>query len=109
MIKKIRLNVNDENAYCCWRLAKIRRDEKNSNVHNIIDEYATKNECLKFYLSPLEYEDKENVLPEWLLFVDEETIQQLVKIDEYKNALKEYLKENRFISHRQRMMVINVL
>ena len=31
------------------------------------------------------------------------------KVEENKNALKKYLKENRFISHRQRMMVINVL
>lgn len=109
MIEKIRLKVNDENAHCCWRLAKIRKDKQNSNIHNIIDEYAAKNECLKFYLSPLEYEDKEKVLPEWLLFVDEETIHKLVKVDEYKNALKKYLKENRFISHRQRMMVVNIL
>ena len=41
--------------------------------------------------------------------IDEETIHKLVKVDEYKNALKKYLKENRFISHRQRMMVVNIL
>ena len=109
MTEKIRLKVNDENAYCCWRLVKIRHNEKNSNVHNIIDEYAKKNRCLEFYLSPLDYKDKQNVIPEWLLHVDENTIRKLVEIEEYKNALKKYLKDNRFISHRQRMMVINVL
>lgn len=109
MIKEIRPKVNNENAHCCWRLAKIRKNEFNSNVHSIIDDYATKNECLKFYLSPFEYKDKKNVIPEWLLFVDKDTIHKLVEVEEYKSALKQYLKDNRFISHRQRMMIINLL
>ena len=109
MIKQINLGVNNENAHCCWQLAKIRKNESNSNVHSVIDDYASKNECLKFYLSPFEYKEKKNVIPEWLLVVDQDTIHKLVEVEEYKSALKKYLKDNPFISHRQRMMIIDVL
>jgi len=110
MVNKIDNQDLDENVYyCCWKLAKIRSNKANSNVHEIIDNYATINKCLKFYLSPLEYEDKENVIPEWLLYVDEETIHKLVEVKEYKDALKKYLEDHPFISHSKRKMIINVL
>lgn len=108
-VGSIQKNVDDQNAYCCWRLSQIRKKENCSNVHQIIDDYAKTSDCLVFYSSPLDYKDKDKVNAEWLLHVDEDTIHALVKIDEYRNVLKKYLKDNKFLSYKRRMMVINVL
>ena len=109
MIGKIGKGNEEENAYCCRTLANMRKNEYYSDVHSIIDEFANTNECMKFFLSPLAYNNKKDIKPIWLLYEDEETFNKLVKTDECNNILKMYLDKNRFISRDQRLRIFYAL
>lgn len=109
LLEKMKERTTDNNPFCCQKLSMIYHSSINPEVKQIIEDFAAKNECMKFYLSPKEYDDKSNVNPEWLLYMNENAIQEIVKIKEYKEALKQYLDDNRFISHEDRMKIINVL
>jgi hypothetical protein len=97
--------IND----CCYLLAKMSGQDKYSNVHSMIDSYSSKNECMKFHLSPSEYEPKENVDVQWILRYGGEGVPELAKIPEYKQKLKQYLVEKPFIDVSLRNAIINVL
>lgn len=45
----------------------MRHNKKYSCVHETIDEITTDNECMKFFLAPIEYDKKENVDVKWIL------------------------------------------
>lgn len=109
MIEKIRKTTSDDISFCYQKLSEIYSSGQNPEVKQMIENIAVKNECMKFYLSPKEYYDKSNINPEWLLYMNKSTIQEIVKIKEYKDVLKQYLSDNRFISHEKRMMIINLL
>lgn len=79
----------DEND--CYILAKMKNDLAFAALHNFIDEIAISNECLKFFLSPKEYEDFDNVNVEWIFKFSQEEIEDFFKNEVYKTKLKEYI------------------
>ena len=95
--------------YCCWVLSKMRHDKQYSCIHGHIDKFAEGNECLKFHLAPADYDKKENVDVEWILATGGEGVPELAKIPEYKEKLKQYLIEHKFLGASLRNNIVNVL
>lgn len=108
-IDKIKETPTYYKSHCCWQLAKMRRNEQYSGVHNIIDDFSNDNDCMAFFKNPFEYKKKGEVDAEWILTTGNDGVPQLAKIPEYKEILKQYLENHPFISHKRRMMIINVL
>ena len=80
-----------------------------SNVHQLIDEYAENEECMKFHISPSVYEPKEKVDVQWILRLGGEGVPELAKIPEYKEKLKQYLVKKEYINVSLRNEIIKVL
>ena len=108
-LKKIGNNPNYYKIDCYWMLSKMRNCDKYSCVHETIDEITKDNECMKFFLAPIEYDKKENVDVEWILTTGGEWIPELAKIPEYKEKLKHYLVGNKYLSEKIRYNIVNVL
>jgi hypothetical protein len=87
----------------------MRHNEKYSCVHETIDEITTDNECMKFFLAPIEYDKKENVDVKWILTTGGEGVPELAKIPEYKEILKKYLVDNKYLSAKTRNNIVSVL
>lgn len=105
-------HINDHNnyhRYCCWILNKMRQNEQYSGIFSLIDKLAQNDECLKFYLSPLEYEKKEQVDADWIVYTNKDFVSSMAKIPEYKEILKKYLIENKFLSSHFRNKILQVL
>lgn len=82
------------NPYVCKLLSKMYVKEVFSNVHHVIETCKQRSDCLRFFLAPLEYENKQSIDAEWLFrFTDDEFI-QIAGIEEYRQVLKHYLIEN---------------
>lgn len=82
------------NPYICKLLSKMHSKEVFSNVHHVIESCKQKSNCLRFFLAPLEYDDKQSIDAEWLLrFTDDEFL-QIAGIEECRAVLKHYLMEN---------------
>lgn len=75
----------------CYILSRIRRDFTFVPLHSFIDEIAISNECLKFFLSPKEYKDFDNVNVEWIFKFNQEEREEFFKKEVYKTKLKEYI------------------
>lgn len=75
----------------CYILAKIKNDLAFAALHSFIDEIAISNECLKFFLSPKEYKDFDNVNVEWIFKFSQEEREEFFKNEVYKTKLKEYI------------------
>ena len=108
-LNKIKTSPTYIKSYCCWLLSKIRQNEKYEYVHALIDSFAEEDECMKFYLSPLDYDKKEQVNVEWILTTGDEGVPALVKIPEYKEKLKQYIYDDKFMDHNLRNKIVNVL
>lgn len=108
-LKKISNNPNYYKRVCYWMLSKMRHNEKYSCVHETIDEITTDNECMKFFLAPIEYDKKENVDAEWILTTGGKGVPELAKIPEYKEILKKYLVDNKYLSAKTRNNIVSVL
>ena len=77
-----------------YLMAKIRKDQLFENVHCYIDNITPNSDCLRFYLSPLDFEEIEKVNIEWLFKFDDEIKAKLFDKEQYKLKLKDYLVEN---------------
>lgn len=109
MIREIDKKQDPENAFCCRILANMRKNEYYSDVHSIIDEFANTNECMKFFIEPLAYNNKQDIKPIWLLYEDEEIFNILVKTEACNDIIKMYLDKNRFISRDQLLRIFHAL
>lgn len=81
----------DLDEHDCYILAKIKNDLAFTALHSFIDEIAISNECLKFFLSPKEYKDFNNVNVEWIFKFSQEEREEFFKNEVYKTKLKEYI------------------
>ena len=102
--------VNQHNwysDYCSLMLYNIRGNSSYSNVHNIIDAYAQKDDCLKFYMNPSEYNGVINA--QWILYASEDIAWELSKIPACKKLLREYLLKDRFIDYNERNYIVKML
>ena len=88
-------------------LSKMRNCDKYSCVHETIDEITKDNECMKFFLAPIEYDKTENVDVERILTTGGEGVPELAKIPEYKKKLKHYLVGNKYLSEKIRYNIVH--
>lgn len=82
---------NNLDEHDCYILAKMKNNFAFASLHNFIDEIAISNECLKFFLSPKEYKNFDNVNVEWIFKFNQEEREEFFKNEVYKNKLKEYI------------------
>jgi hypothetical protein len=94
---------------CYWLLSKMRHDGNYSTLHSIIDQFSLDNDCMKFFLNPEEYENKNEVDVEWILTTRGEGVPKLATIPEYKAKLKQYLIDNKFLRTEIRNNIVSVL
>ena len=85
---KYKKGINEDDSYI---LTQIRKDASFTSLHNFIDGIAISNECLKFFLSPKEYKDFDNVNVEWIFKFNQEEREDFFKNEVYKTKLKEYI------------------
>ena len=64
---------------------------------------------MKFFMAPIEYDKKENIDVEWILTTGGEGVPELAKIPEYKEKLKKYLVDNKYLNAKTRNNIVNVL
>ena len=88
-----------------YLMAKIRKDQLFEKVHCYIDNITPKSVCLRFYLSPLDFEEIEKVNIEWLFKFDDEIKAKLFDKEQYKLKLKDYLVENNLSDSDKRYLL----
>ena len=108
-LKKIGNNPNYYKRDCYWMLSKMRHNEHYSCVHDAIDEVTKDNECMKFFMAPKEYDKKGEVDVEWILTTGGEGVPELAKIPEYKEKLKQYLVDKKYLNTMLRNNIVKVL
>lgn len=108
-LETLKNKPNYYRGYCCWVLSKMRHDKRYSCVYGDIDKFAESNECLKFHLAPADYEKKTEVDVEWILTTGGTGVPELAKIPEYKEKLKQYLTEHKFLGVSLRNNIVNAL
>ena len=64
---------------------------------------------MKFFLAPIEYDKKGSVDVEWILITGGEGVPELAKIPEYKEKLKKYLVDNKYLNEKLRNNIVKVL
>ena len=90
-------------------MSKMRHNGKYSETFPIIDEIASQQECLRFHLSPAGYEPKESVDIQWILRLDKDDFYKCSQIPAYKEKLKRYLIDERYMGVSQRNAIIEAL
>lgn len=75
----------------CHYLSEWRNNESYKSFWNLIDEYALKSECMKFFINPNLYSNSKNVKPEWILNLRTPQIKELVKKQPYAHMMLEYI------------------
>lgn len=92
----------------CYALAQMRKKSIFEIFHTLIDDIAISNECLKFFLSPDDYKNFEEVNIDWIFKFSQPDRERLFKNDVYKNKLKEYINTN-WCSKRDKEYLISLL
>lgn len=90
-----------DNAYCSLMLAHMYNKKIYRELRPIIKRYARKNECLSFFLNPVEYPNYKNVKIEWILQSDKEDIIKLMSNPVYKDLVKNELKDQYYNKARR--------
>lgn len=86
-------------------LSEIRKDSRYNQLNGYIDELAKENNCLQFFLSPLDYPEPQNVKINWLLCFNEEISIKLFENNFYKEKLKCFMIEgNASQSYKKQFM-----
>lgn len=85
---------NGLHARLCHLLAQIRQCEKFKELHCYIDKLAESNDCISFFLSPVDFQNTEIVEVFWILEYDDEKRQELFSIPVYKEKLKAYITQS---------------
>lgn len=78
----------------CRLMAKIRHSEEYQQLYNYIDKLAESNECISFFLSPVDFQNSEIVEVSWILEFEDEKRQKLFSIPTYKEKLKTYITQS---------------
>lgn len=93
----------------CFILSELRKSEQFQGIHAYIDELANTNDCMRFFIDPISFPECEKVKIEWIFeYEDEGKRKDLLKINAYKERLKQYIAENR-LSNDTRRYLINFL
>ncbi|MBS6563596.1 MAG: SIR2 family protein [Staphylococcus sp.] len=78
----------------CAVLARIRKDTEQQELHPILDKLSVKNECFKFFIDPLHFENKQIIESTWLCYCEDNILKQLLKDEVLRNKMKIYIKED---------------
>lgn len=105
LLEKEKNNIDEDYFYI---LAKMRKKPVFVNFHETIDELATSNDCLQFFLSPDEYPSPEKVEVDWILKFNQDERKRFFRNDVYRNKLKEYITGN-WLSDSNRQYLISLL
>lgn len=90
LLQKDKTQLSDRTLFL---LSEIRKDSRYNQLNGYIDELAKENNCLQFFLSPLDYPEPQNVKINWLLCFNEEISTKLFKNNLYKEKLKCFMIE----------------
>ena len=94
LLNKYKCNNNEDIVFICRYLVALRKNALFNNVHQIIDDFGKRHEAYKFFLAPLEYSNKERIMPSWILCCSDEEIKELLKNDSIKVAYKNFMQNN---------------
>ena len=100
--------IEDMERHELYLMAKIRKEQLFENVHCYIDNITPNSDCLRFYLSPLDFEEIEKVDIEWIFKFDDEIKAKLFDKEQYKLKLKDYLVANN-LSDRDKRYLLDFL
>ena len=100
--------IEDMERHELYLMAKIRKEQLFENVHCYIDNITPNSDCLRFYLSPLDFEEIEKVDIEWIFKFDDEIKAKLFDKEQYKLKLKDYLVVNH-LSDRDKRYLLDFL
>lgn len=107
LVNQIDNNPKWYNNICCFALYMMKIDERYENVHDIIDDFAKKSDCLQFYMNPHAF--KGTIDAEWILNTDKERAKELSKTPACKEALRQYLMNDRYINYNTRNYIVSLL
>ena len=82
--------VNKE-VFSCSVLRRVRKNDKYQSLHSLIDDFAVRNECLQFFLNPIEFEKIDKIEPVWVCYCEDWIIQNLLENRVIKEKVKEYI------------------
>lgn len=82
--------VNKE-VFSCSVLRRVRKNDKYQSLHSLIDDFAVRNECLQFFLNPIEFEKIDKIEPVWVCYCENWIIQNLLENRVIKEKVKEYI------------------
>lgn len=91
--KNIKLNEQQLTDICKYLVA-LRKNPIFDNIHSLIDKYGVEYEQYKFYLAPLEYPQKENIKPDWILRCSDSEIKVFLKYDVIKEKYKKFMQSD---------------
>lgn len=97
--------VESNNAIACKYLAEWRKDKRYEILWNIIDDYRETNDCMQFFMDPINFTNPEKVHIEWLTICSVETVKELVKQKKYSDKLKNYISESRISPEKRRILM----
>ena len=60
-------------------------------LNQVIQDYSMNNECLKFFIDPIEYDKPNEVQVKWLLRCEDVILSELIKRLEYREKIKQSL------------------
>lgn len=78
----------------CAVLVLIRKDTKQQELHPILDQFGTVNECFNFLINPLHFKNKQMIKPTWLCRCEDDILKELLKDEVLRNKMKTYIKED---------------
>lgn len=91
----------------CRYLSEWRNNDLYKRLWPIIDEYALKSECMKFFLAPDQYLDTQKVKPEWIRNLRTNISKELVKRQPYAHMMLEYITST-YMSPARRLSMLHI-
>ena len=88
--KHSKLDIENE-IYCCYLMGMILKNNQYPCLNQVIQDYSMNNECLKFFIDPIEYDKPNEVQVKWLLRCEDVILSELIKRLEYREKIKQSL------------------
>lgn len=104
-LKKGKSVIEGNNAVACKYMAEWRKDERYNSLWPILDNYMEKDDCLLFFLDPINYPHPERVHISWITICTPEIVKKLINRKEYSDKLKNYISESRINPQDRRVLM----
>lgn len=106
--REIASGVSCNNTSGCYLLAKIYNNKLYQDLQPFVEELSAKNNCLRYFISPLAYTPIEDVTVEWVVHTDTSVLKKMMKNKYYRNIIKDHLK-NKYLSRQQKEWCVDLL